>query len=172
LNNLARLSVEQLCEYTGIGKAKAVSIVAALELGRRKDDMPIEERPALYSSKEVYKLMRSTYLDLQHEESWVLFVDSSLRLITKQMIGKGGQDFTPIDIRSVLRKGIECSARSLFLTHNHPSGTLEPSEADIALTERFVYAGAIMDIRITDHVIFTDKGYLSLMDEGIFDKFN
>lgn len=171
LHDLARLSVEQLCQYSGIGHAKAISIVAALELGRRKDNLPAAERSALRSSRDVYNLMRSTYLDLQHEEAWVLFVDNGLRLISKHMMGKGGLDFTPIDLKIVLRKALECSARSLFLTHNHPSGMLDPSDADIDLTERFFYACSLMDIQMTDHVIFTDSGYTSLRDEGIFEKF-
>lgn len=169
LARLSRLSVEQLCKYKGIGQAKALSIVAALELGRRKDKVPQKLRPTMNSSSAVYNYMKSTFMDLNYEESWVIYVDNGLKVIKKNLIGKGGIDFTPMDIKSVLKMGLECSARSFILAHNHPSGTLKASQADIDITYKILKASILVDMDVCDHLIFTDSGYFSFKDEGLLD---
>ena len=167
LNDLARLSVAELCRYKGIGEAKAVSIVAALELGRRRKAQKETERPILNSSTRVYNYLEHLYRDLPHEEFWVLYLGGGCKLITKTLIGKGGNDFTPVDIKQVLRFALESRATSIVLTHNHPSGTLKPSTADLQLTRKLTEAATLLDLSVNDHVIFTDAGYYSFRDEGL-----
>ncbi|MBK1441105.1 DNA repair protein RadC [Parapedobacter sp. ISTM3] len=167
LNNLSRLSVSELCRYKGIGEAKAISIVAALELGRRRKGRKEEERPMLNNSRRVYEYLEHVYKDLPYEEFWVLFLGGGCKLIAKQLIGKGGNDFTPVDIKQVLRLALEYRATSLVLTHNHPSGSLKPSTMDTQLTNKLTEAAKYFDYSINDHVIFTNSGYYSFRDNGL-----
>lgn len=167
LNDLSQLSVAELCRYKGIGEAKAISIVAALELGRRRKEQKVEERPALNSSKRVYDYLEPLYRDLPYEEFWVLYLGGGCRFIAKQLIGKGGNDFTPVDIKQVLRYALEYRATGIVLTHNHPSGTLKPSAADMQLTKKLANAAVLLDLSINDHLIFTDAGYYSFRDNGL-----
>lgn len=167
LHQLARLSVAELRRYKGIGEAKAVSIVAALELGRRRKEQKTEEPSVLNSSTRVYHFMEHVYRDLHYEEFWVLYLGGGCKFITKQQIGKGGNDFTPVDIKRVLRLALEYRAVSIVLTHNHPSGTRKASTADMQLTRKLAEAAALLDLSVNDHVIFTDEGYYSFRDEGL-----
>lgn len=167
LHKLSRLSVSKLCSYKGIGEAKAISIVAALELGRRRKAQKEEERPILNSSKRVHEYMEHVYKDLPYEEFWVLFLSGGCKLIAKQLIGKGGNDFTPVDVKHVLRLALEYRATSVILTHNHPSGTLKPSTMDVQLTSKMTEAAKLFDFAINDHVIFTNNGYCSFRDSGL-----
>lgn len=167
LNELSRLSVTELCRYKGIGEAKAISIVAALELGRRRKARKETERPILNSSKRVYEYMEHVYKDLPYEEFWVLFLAGGCKLIAKQLIGKGGNDFTPVDVKHILRLALEYRATSVILTHNHPSGTLKASTPDIQLTTKLTEAAKLFDFAINDHVIFTNAGYYSFRDSGL-----
>ncbi|MCL7986543.1 DNA repair protein RadC [Sphingobacterium sp. lm-10] len=169
-NNLATLSkleVADLCRYHGIGLAKAITIIAAMEIGRRRKDAKELPSSVLNSSKRVFNFFRDRLLDLPHEEFWVLFLNTGCKLIDTQLIGRGGNDFTPVDIRIILRHALQANAHSMILIHNHPSGTLAPSLADKQLTRRIVDAGKLMDIRVNDHVIFTDQHYFSFRDEGL-----
>ncbi len=167
LNDLSRLSVAELCRYKGIGEAKAISIVAALELGRRRKDQKAEERPVLNSSRRVYEHMEHVYRDLPYEEFWVLYLGGGCKFIAKQLIGKGGNDFTPVDIKQVLRFALEYRATGVVLTHNHPSGTLKPSSTDVQLTKKLAEAAMLLDLSINDHLIFTNVGYYSFRDSGL-----
>lgn len=167
LHALSRLSVTELCRYKGIGEAKAISIVAALELGRRRKGRKDEERSVLNSSARVYEYMEHIYNDLPYEEFWVLFLAGGCKLIAKVLIGKGGNDFTPVDIRQVLRLALEYHASSIILTHNHPSGTLKPSTMDVQLTNKLIEAAKLFDFSINDHVIFTNSAYYSFRDSGL-----
>ncbi|GGC39211.1 DNA repair protein RadC [Parapedobacter defluvii] len=167
LNQLSRLSVSELCRYKGIGEAKAVSIVAALELGRRRRERRKERREILNNSARVYDYMESVYNDLPYEEFWVLFLAGGCKLITRALIGKGGSDFTPVDIKQVMRLALEYQATSIILTHNHPSGTLKASTMDVQLTTKLTEAAKLFDISINDHVIFTNSGYYSFRDSGL-----
>src|SRR5690606_334045 len=167
LNNLSKWEAHDLCKYKGIGEAKAISIIAALELGRRRKDTEPDILPLLNSSKRVYDFFRSYMQDLTHEEFWVLYLNTGCKLVDKQLIGRGGNDFTPVDIRVILRYALQFKAHSLILIHNHPSGTLNPSGADKQLTKKIVAAARTMDIEVNDHIIFTDASYFSFRDEGL-----
>ncbi|UIR57649.1 DNA repair protein RadC [Sphingobacterium sp. SRCM116780] len=169
LNNLSKLEVSELCTFKGIGEAKAVAIIAALELGRRRKEASHEEKPVLNSSKRVYEYFKYQMQDLPHEEFWVLYLNTRCKILDKQLIGRGGNDFTPVDVRIILRNALNCKASSLILIHNHPSGTLSASQADKVLTKKIIEASKIMDIKINDHVIFTDDSYYSFRDEGLMD---
>ena len=169
-NNLATLSkleVADLCRYHGIGQAKAITIIAAMEIGRRRKDATEAPSSVLNSSKRVFNFFRDRLQDLPHEEFWVLYLNTGCKLIDTQLIGRGGNDFTPVDIRIILRHALQANAHSMILIHNHPSGTLAPSQADKQLTKRIVDAGKLMDIHVNDHVIFTDQHYFSFRDEGL-----
>ncbi|MFD1771001.1 RadC family protein [Sphingobacterium suaedae] len=167
LNNLSKLEARELCAYKGIGEAKAISIIAAMELGRRRSDSELEEQLILNSSRRAYDYFKAYMQDLGHEEFWVLYLNTGCKLIGKQIIGRGGNDFTPVDIRTILRYALQFRANSLILVHNHPSGTLKPSKADTLLTKRIVSAASLMEIAVNDHLIFTDKSYYSFRDEGL-----
>lgn len=167
LNSLAKKEVRELCDYKGIGEAKAITIIAALELGRRRNEENQMELPILNSSKKVYEYFRATLQDLPHEEFWVIYLNAACKVLDEQLIGRGGNDFTPVDQRIILRYGLQCKANSMILAHNHPSGTLSPSQADKSLTSKIIEAGNLMDILVKDHVIFTDVGYYSFRDEGL-----
>src|SRR5690606_1464576 len=167
LNELSLLSVAELCRYKGIGEAKAISIVAALELGRRRKEQKAEERPVLNSSRRVYDHLEHIYRDLPHEEFWVRYLGEGCRFITQQLIGKGGNDFTPVEIKQLLRLALAHRATGIVLTHNHPAGTLKPSSMDVQLTKKLTEAAMLLDLSINDHLIFTDTGYYSFRDNGL-----
>jgi len=169
LQTLSTMDVAELSRYRGIGEAKAISILAALELARRKNELPAEERKQVTSSRYVYTLMKPILQDLPHEEFWTMYLNTAYKILDKQLIGRGGNDFTPVDVRIILRTAISLKAHAIILIHNHPSGTLYPSNADKILTQKIVEASKIMDIRVADHLIFTDNGYYSFKDEGIID---
>lgn len=169
MNLLAKMDISDLCEFRGMGPAKAVRIIAALELGRRRKEQKIQERPLLDCSRKVYEYLKHVYMDLPHEESWVLYLDASSRLVKKELIGKGGATFTPIDVKVVMWHALDCKASSIVLSHNHPSGSLKASRADIYLTDKLVSATQIFDLYIQDHLIFGNQGYLSFRDEGLID---
>lgn len=169
LDNLSKLEVVHLCDFKGIGEAKAITIIAALELGRRRKESEHTEKPLLNSSKRVYDYFKYQLQDLPHEEFWVLYLNTACQVVDKQLIGRGGNDFTPVDVRIILRFALNCKANSMILIHNHPSGTRQASQADKMLTKKIVEASKLMDIKVNDHVIFTDKTYYSFRDEGLFD---
>lgn len=170
LNILSKLAVADLCKYKGVGEAKAISIVAALELGRRRKDQQPREQPVLNSSQRVYDYVQHIYRDLPHEEFWVLYLGAGCKLISKQLIGHGGNDYTPVDIKTIMKMALEYRATSLVLTHNHPSGTISASHADKRTTSKLLEAARLFDMTINDHVIFTDTGYFSFRDEGLLDE--
>ncbi|MCS3557136.1 MULTISPECIES: RadC family protein [unclassified Sphingobacterium] len=169
LHSLSKLEVMSLCEFKGIGEAKAITIVAALELGRRRKESEYIEKPLLNSSLRVYEYFRYQLQDLPHEEFWVLYLNTACKVLDKQLIGRGGNDFTPVDVRIILRNALNCKAHSMILIHNHPSGSREASQADKILTKKIAEASRIMDIKVNDHIIFTDNGYYSFRDEGLLE---
>lgn len=168
LNALGKLSLKQLMEFKGIGEAKAISIAAALELGRRRRVEETVELKKISSSKAVFDIMQPLIGELPHEEFWVLFLNNSNKVIHKSQLSKGGIAGTVVDIRLVFKMALEQNATSLILTHNHPSGKLEASNADKEITQKLKLAGEQLEIRVLDHIIITEKGYLSFQDEGIF----
>ncbi len=167
LNNLAKLSIEQLMEFKGIGEAKAVSIVTALELGRRRRLEEALEVSKVTSSKEVFEILQPLLGELKHEEFWILYLNNSNKIIYKYQLSKGGITATVVDTRMVFKKALELSATALIIAHNHPSGTLKPSEADKSLTQKIKTAGETLDIKIIDHLIITEKAYFSFADQNI-----
>lgn len=167
LFRLSKMDVKELCQFKGIGEAKAISIIAALELGRRRQESEIQEKPILNSSKKAYEFLKHLLEDLSHEEFWVIFLNTSCKVLDKQLIGRGGNDFTPVDVRIIFRFALMNKANSIILAHNHPSGTLRPSDADRTLTKKIAQAAKLMDIHVHDHLIITDESYYSFRDEGI-----
>ena len=167
LNELAKLSLKDLMKIKGIGEAKAISIAAALELGRRRKDSDVVRRPKITSSKDAYEQIRSYLMDLPHEEFWVLLLTRSNEVIRPVQISQGGISGTVADPKIVFKSALEHLASSMILVHNHPSGNLKPSEADKELTRRLVTSGKLLDIPILDHLIISELGYLSFADEGL-----
>lgn len=168
LHQLSKLSIKQLTEFKGIGEAKAITIVAALELGRRKQSEIASEFTKIASSKAVFEIMQPLIGELQHEEFWVLYLNNSNKVIHKSQLSKGGLTGTIVDSRIIFKTALEYNATSLILTHNHPSGKLMPSEADKEVTRKLKSIGQQMDILVLDHVIITESGFYSFNDEGIF----
>lgn len=166
LDFLSQQDVDDLKKYKGIGSAKAITIIAALELGRRRKESTEKEAIILNCSKKVFEYFKFQLQDLLHEEFWVLYLNRASVILNQQLIGKGGNDFTPVDVRIILKHALNCQASSMILVHNHPSGSLKPSNQDLQLTKKIVDASKIMDIRVMDHVIFTNSKYFSFQDEG------
>jgi DNA repair protein RadC len=167
LNLLGKLSVTQLTQFKGIGEAKAISIIAAMELGRRRRSEEAIENVKISSSNSVFEVMQPILGELMHEEFWILYLNNANKIIETFQISKGGITGTLVDVRITLRKALELGAVSLILAHNHPSGNLNPSEADKQLTLKLKTAAESMDIKILDHLIVTEKSYFSFADEGL-----
>lgn len=167
LSSLARMSIQDLKKFKGIGEAKAITIVAAMELSRRrKVEEPIA-RPKITSSRDIYELMKPELYDEVVEHFYLILLTRSNLVIKKQLISQGGTTGTVVDAKMVFKTALEHLAQSIILVHNHPSGNLTPSEQDRRLTERLVRAGKELDLPVIDHLIFADRGYFSFADEGI-----
>jgi DNA repair protein RadC len=166
INELAKLSVEKLSTFKGIGEAKAISIITGLELGKRRQLEVALEKPKITSSKDVANLMQPILGDLEHEEFWVLFLNNSNKVVAKSQISKGGLTATIVDIRLVFKRALELTSVGIIVCHNHPSGKLQPSNADKNLTQRIKEAGITLDIKLLDHLIITENAYFSFADEG------
>ncbi|WP_296638169.1 DNA repair protein RadC [Polaribacter sp.] len=167
INELAKLSVEKLSTFKGIGEAKAISIITALELGKRRQLETALEKPKITSSKAVFDLMQPIIGDLEHEEFWVLFLNNSNKVLAKSQMSKGGLTATIVDVRLLFKRALELASVGMIVCHNHPSGKLEPSQADKQLTEKIRLAGSTLDIKLLDHLIITEKWYFSFADEGV-----
>jgi len=167
LNALGKLSVSQLQEFKGIGEAKAISIVAALELGRRRRVGEKLIFNKITSSKSVFEVMQPILGDLQHEEFWVLFLNNSNTVLSKQQLSKGGITGTLVDVRLLMKKALENGSVALIVCHNHPSGTLKISESDKKITDKIKNAGKALDIKLLDHLIITEQAYVSFADEEL-----
>lgn len=168
LNALGKLTIQQLTNFKGIGEAKAISIVAAMELGRRRRAEEAAELTKITSSKMVFEIMQPIIGELPHEEFWVLYLNNSNKVLAKSQQGKGGITGTLVDTRLIFKVAFELNATALILCHNHPSGTLIPSSADKELTKKIKVAGQNLDIQVLDHIIVAENGYFSFSDEGIF----
>ena len=167
LNQLGKLSLQQLMEFKGIGEAKAISIAAAMELGRRRRSEEALVKKKINSSISVFELMQPILGELSHEEFWIIYLNNSNKVIQKNQLSKGGITGTLVDVRLVLKEALQINATGLILVHNHPSGTLKPSEADKQLTQKLKIAAGSMDIKVLDHLIITEKAYFSFADENI-----
>ena len=167
LHELGQRGVPELMKLKGVGEAKAMIIVAALELGRRRGSSTIPERPQITSSRHVFDLMYAHFADLPHEEFWVLLLNRANKLIRKDRVSQGGLTATVTDIRIILKLALDHQASSLVLCHNHPSGNLQASNADIDITAQITKGANIFDIYVVDHLIFASTNYYSFTDNGL-----
>jgi DNA repair protein RadC len=167
INELAALAFEQLIEFNGIGEARAVSIITALELGKRRHFEQTEQKPVIKSSATAFQILQPIIGELQHEEFWVLYLNNSNKVIAKKQLSKGGITATMVDVRLLFKKAVELAIVGIIVCHNHPSGKLKPSKSDELLTQKIKEAGQTLDIKLLDHLIITQKDYFSFADNGI-----
>lgn len=166
LNELGKLSIAQLMNFKGIGEAKAVSITAAMELGRRRQLADIKSNPIIKSSQDAYQFIGPILADLEIEQFWIILLSRSNEIITKRKISEGGVAGTVVDAKVVFKCAIDHLASSIILVHNHPSGNLSPSQQDRTLTKTLVEAGNVLSVSVIDHLIITNRGYTSFADEA------
>ncbi len=168
LIELSKLTLDELLSIKGIGEAKALSIIAALELGRRRRGADVLIKSKVSSSKEAFELIQADLADLQYEEFWIILLSRSNHLIRKIAVSEGGTSGTVVDPKKIFKLAIQHGATSLLLCHNHPSGSVQPSEADIRITKKIREGGVLLDIAVLDHIIVGEEKYFSFADEGIF----
>lgn len=166
LNRLAKLTLIDLQKFKGIGQAKAISIVAAMELGRRRKETVVEQHPIITRSRQLYELMKPYLMDLPHEEMWLISLNRGNKVTKIDKIGLGGLSGVYVDMKIVFKKALENMAASIALVHNHPSGQLKPSDADIGITKKTMASCKLLDIDFVDHLIFTDNDYYSFKDSS------
>lgn len=168
LHELGKVGVHELTKkYKGVGPAKAISIVAALELGKRRQSHEVIEKPKISSSNDSYKILAPLVSDLRHEEFWILLLNRANMVIHKMRISSGGQVGTVVDVSTIIKAALDYFALGIILCHNHPSGNLRPSREDMNITEKLKNAASLFDIRVLDHLIITNSGYYSFADEGV-----
>lgn len=167
LIELSKLDVVDLIKFKGIGQAKAISIIAALELGKRRRYSEAVKREKILCSKDIFEIMQSVLSDVNYEQFWILLLNNSNKILKKENISMGGLTSTIVDPKKIYKKALENNAASIILCHNHPSGNVKPSEADIKLTKKLREAGKLMDLPILDHIIVGIENYFSFADEGI-----
>lgn len=167
INELAKLSIKDLEKFKGIGEAKAISIVSALELGRRRKDTLTTQKPRIKSSGDAYEVIKPDLLDNEREEFWILLLNRANFVVRKIQISSGGIAGTVVDPKLIFKHALDNLACGIIMIHNHPSGNLKPSEADIRLTKKINQAGQFLDIDVMDHLIFANSGYYSFKDEGL-----
>ena len=167
LNELGKLSVNDLMKFKGIGEAKAISIIATLEIGRRRrDDEPVK-RKKITSSKDVFEVFVDQLADLRQEEFWILTLNRANKIIDRHHVSKGGVSGTVVDTKVIFKLAVENLASSIILCHNHPSGNTKPSKSDIVLTKKLKEAGQLLEIPVLDHIIIGDNEFYSFADEGV-----
>tara|TARA_B110000196_G_C21064936_1_gene624348 strand:- start:211 stop:897 length:687 start_codon:yes stop_codon:yes gene_type:complete len=167
LSALAKLQLKDFTSVKGIGTTKAITLMAALELGKRRRLCEAEVRADVSSSKDAYDLMKPLLEDLEVEQFWVLYLNNANKVLDKFRISQGGMTATIVDVRVLLKKALELNSTGIIVCHNHPSGTLRASEADCKLTEKVKVSAKLMDIQLLDHIIVTDQSYFSFADEGM-----
>jgi len=167
LSKLSKLTVPELKKHKGIGEAKALIISASLELGQRRKELDKPQLKKIQSSSNIHELMYEHFVDLAHEEFWVIYLNRGNFIIDKKCLSKGGISGTVADIRLILKSAIECLASAIIICHNHPSGNLHPSSEDIIITNKCKEAALLMDIKVLDHLIIYENKYYSFCDEGI-----
>ncbi|MCB0547425.1 MAG: DNA repair protein RadC [Phaeodactylibacter sp.] len=168
LNELGKCSIAELKKFKGVGEAKAITIVAAMEVARRRQLSRIHDKPQVTCSRDAFNALAPLLLDLPHEEFWILLLNRANRVLGREQVSQGGVAGTVVDAKIVFRTAIEGGATSLILCHNHPSGNLNPSQADIDLTRKLKKAGEIVDVLVVDHLIIGEGGgYYSFADEGM-----
>lgn len=169
LTKVGKLSVQDLLTFKGIGEAKAITIIAALELGKRRHYKTSTVKPKITSSSSVFQIMHPLLSELSHEEFWVLYLDNSNQILEKLQLSKGGITGTLVDVRLVFKNALQIGAVAFILVHNHPSGSLTPSSADKSITQKIQKGSQSLDIKVLDHLIITENAYFSFADEGILD---
>ncbi|MBX2965661.1 MAG: DNA repair protein RadC [Cyclobacteriaceae bacterium] len=167
LNALARFSVKDLMKVKGIGEAKAITIVSALELGRRRKETETHERPKIVTSNDAFELLKGDLMDIPHEEFWLLMLNRAQRVIRKQQISLGGVHGTIADPKIIFKAALDELASGIIVAHNHPSGNVTPSQQDIDLTRKLKEAGKLLEIKLLDHLIIAGKQFYSFADEGL-----
>jgi DNA repair protein RadC len=167
LQTLGRMGIEELVRIKGVGPAKAITILSALELGRRRSGMQPSEKTPVKSSETVYRLFFPRLGDLEHEEFWLLMLNRANRVLGRYKVSQGGLSGTVIDTRIILKKALDNLASSIIICHNHPSGNKQPSDSDVKITEKLKKAAEMLEIKLLDHVIIADKSYFSFADEGL-----
>ncbi len=167
LHQLGKLSLAGMEKVNGIGKAKAIRIQACFELARRRKSTPPTIRPKIKCSQDAWKLLEGVLTDLQHEEFWILLLNRSNQLIDPIRISQGGISGTVTDVRLILNAAVEKLASGIILAHNHPSGNLSPSDADLKITRKIKEAAQLLDLSLLDHLILSDQGYLSMADDNL-----
>jgi DNA repair protein RadC len=167
LVELSRLSIPALMNFKGIGEAKAISIAAALELGRRRRSAEVLAKPKVTGSKDVFEAMAEKLMDLNHEEFWIILLNRANKIMKRIQISEGGFSGTVADPKKIFALALENNASALVLCHNHPSGNTEPSAVDKKLTRKMVEAGQVLDLPVLDHLIFGDENYFSFADKNL-----
>jgi DNA repair protein RadC len=167
LHELGRQAIGDLLKIRGIGPAKAIAVLAALELGRRRSGIQQVEKISVKSSRTVFNLFHPVLGDLDHEEFWLLMLNRANRVVARYKVSQGGLAGTVIDTRIIMKKSLDNLASSIIVCHNHPSGNKQPSEADIKITEKLKNAAEMLEIKLLDHIIIADKSYFSFADEGL-----
>ena len=167
LHELARLSVNDLMKVKGIGRARAVTIIAALELGRRRKESDPEEKPRVCGSSDAFEHIKADLMDLPHEEFWVILLNRANRIIRKKRVSEGGVSGTVADPKIIYKLALEELASGIIVVHNHPSGNLSASQSDKDLTKKLKDAGKFMEVQLLDHLIIAGQKYFSFADEGL-----
>ncbi len=167
LNELAKFTVKDLMKFKGIGEAKAISIISALELGRRRKEAGIKEKPRVTSSLDVFEMLKPHLLDLPHEEFWIIILNRANQVLRMKRVSSGGITGTVADVKMIFKEAIENLASGIILAHNHPSGNNRPSDQDIQLTKKLKQSGVILDIPVLDHVIFAQDKFYSFADNAM-----
>ena len=166
LQDLGKRSLSDLQQFKGVGEAKAITIAAALELGRRRQLSDLRERPRIASSRDAFNVIAPLITDLYHEEFWLLLLNRNHEVIASKQLSTGGSSGTVVDIKLVLKTALEARATAFIALHNHPSGSLKPSQEDIILTKKLHQSGQLLDLPLLDHLIVSERGYYSFADEG------
>lgn len=165
--NLSKLSIKDLMKFKGIGEAKAISVAATLEIGRRKASQETPEKTSISSARDSYNIFSQHLSDLRTEEFWAIFLNQKNQIVYKTQISKGGISGTLVDVRVLFRIALEHFATSIIVAHNHPSGSLKPSLEDIQITKNIKNAGEILNVTLLDHLIIGDNSFLSFAEEGL-----
>lgn len=167
LYKLGQASIQELSQFNGIGEAKAISIIAGLELGLRRKEASVEKITQINSSTDVFNYMHQDFAHLHHEEFWILLLNRANQILGKSLISKGGQAGTVADPKIIFKIALQHNAASIILMHNHPSGNLKPSNSDLKITQDMVASGQLLSLQVIDHLIFSNNAYFSFKDEGI-----
>jgi len=167
LHELGRQSISDLQKVKGVGPAKSITIMAAMELGRRRSGAHHVDKVPVKSSETVFQLFHPLMGDLEHEEFWLLMLNRANRVLGRFKVSQGGLSGTVIDTRIILKKALDNLASSIIVCHNHPSGNMQPSDADVKITEKLKKAAEMLEIKLLDHIIIADKSYFSFADEGL-----